>query len=630
MNNRLLKSIIIVFAVSVMAAILILGVTSFHAAHQNAIVRSEKETRTAVHVFTQNMDYYIDNCVNAARSVYSDSAFMTLLEKDHERLATISERNQILNYLRSIFYACASAEQIYFACPNLHQSFLYDPTYFTMTYGSIDEHQGVNFSSYLDIRVTSVHKLDSHGHTNTYTNSRLNDDVLTIWMPIYDLPKNSQLIAWVGIDVSSGFLMSNSLLQLDSSETVYITDGEDLIMSSSSTDVIGKKLPEVLGFDLSAVEGYALRNSTLVMGYEIPLQYCSWRLWKTVPLTRLYDHTFVMIGTLLIAFILLMLTVFIFNAYYIKRRLQPLRVMTDYMQRIAQDPSLDFKKTLTETVNYRYGEDEISELISTFDRMLKQLEHFRIREYELELAYDRSTLKMLQAQINPHFIYNTLQCFATNALRRQDREQYRMMTDFGQMLHYAMVLDPWMATLRQELDYVERYVKLQAMRFGSEDSMVCRVSKDAEKLSVPKMCLQPLVENAIVHGGLFRESGSRLEIEAGLDGAWLHVRVMDNGTPVTEQEARRIHERLKAIRDKVQTHHPKDVKAYYTEASSEMKQEGDSGMIGVENVYYRLLLAFSDAEMRIGANDWDGTTVSFSVCLAANTVRPTDQGEELP
>ena len=91
----------------------------------------------------------------------------------------------------------------------------------------------------------------------------------------------------------------------------------------------------------------------------------------------------------------------------------------------------------------------------------------------------------------------------------------------------------------------------------------------------------------------------------------------DNGEPVSEQTQRQLREKLERLRRQVRSHDISGEKDYFREASAGLEENGRSGLIGVENVYNRLLLLFSDVEMELYANDWGGTTVDLRLCLTS-------------
>lgn len=251
-------------------------------------------------------------------------------------------------------------------------------------------------------------------------------------------------------------------------------------------------------------------------------------------------------------------------------------------------------------------------MVTTFESMLSTIQYYIIQQYELELAYIRSTLKMLQAQINPHFIYNTLQCFATSALKKQDLEQYHLISSFGQMLHYAMVLEPVIVPLQAELDYVERYLALQQMRFKHEADISFSILPGTDICAIPRMTLQPLVENSILHGNILQVPGSILHIETQQIGNMLHVSVVDNGKAVSSQLAQQMHERVVCLRQTFLEHtaHANSQPAFVPLQDIFSRDAGGRASIGMENVLLRLLLNFGkDCEVSIFANDLGGTTV---------------------
>lgn len=621
MRNKLSQRILTAFSISIALAILFLVVTISHVAYQNAVNRYENETHATVNVFSQNMDYYIENCISAARAVYSNSELLSLLARQRETLPNQEERSAILQYLKTVHYACSSAIQIYIACPNLHQSYLYDPSVMMMTYGAIDTLSGNEpaFSSYLDVNIEPTHPIVNYGHKTVYFNQRQNMQVLTLWLPIYDLPKNSGPIASLAIDLPADFLLNNSKLTFDPKEQIFVSTQDNRIIAATDGQYIQQDISQVLpqtALDALQTQSCILSGKTLVISYDVALRYCSWKIYKLVPIDRVYDETWGMISLCMLLFVVLLILVFVINARHIRRQLTPLQKITDYMQTVASSKSPDKMGSLAEYMHYN-GHDEIQKLIDAFDWMMEALESYRIKQYELELAYDRSTYKMLQAQINPHFIYNIMQCFATNALRHQDIEQYRLLTSFGQMMHYAMVLNPYMVTLRQELDYVERYVNLQRMRFSSPDQMSWHAGPEALRLSIPKMCLQPLVENSIVHGKLFQKPGARLEIFAECSGDWLCISVRDNGEAISAETQKRLEKKLERLRSQTARRDTAGEKAYFREASAGLEEHGRSSVIGLENVYNRLLLLFSDVSMTIYSNDWGGTTVDLKLCLTS-------------
>ncbi len=612
-KNELMMRILVALCVSFLVAAVVLIVSIIHVAQKNAEERYERDTQTTVNVFSQNINYYIISSVNAVKAVYGNNQLLSLLEKRMDRFPNQSERDSILNYMKTVHYACSSAEQIYVSCPNLHQSYVYNPSIMNMTYENVQlaEETVPQFNSFMDVVIEPTHLRSSYGHQNTYSRQRQNDYVITIWVPIYNLPENTEIIACVAIDMPVDFLMNNTQIVSREGEVVMLISKEGKVIASNDLSLLDRSVSDIPKagkmMELPGRKGMIIEN-TMCLAYDVTLQYDTWRLLKLVPMVHIHDSTWKMMLFLLLLFFALLGLILLFNTSNIAAHLSPLRTVTEYMDKLTREQSWDRAVPMTETIGYS-KKDEIADLIASFDRMMAEIESYRIRQYELRLANDRATYRMLQAQINPHFIYNAIQCFATHALKQKDMEQYRMLSDFGQMMHYAMVLNPSMVSLKQELEYVERYVNIQKMRFRSSEPVEYDVAPDTLKLPVPKMCIQPLVENSIHHGGLFRESGSRLRISACSRDGYLWITVKDNGQAVSQEKKKEIQEDLDRLKQYVK-------ERTRQETIREVEEEQGHATIGLANVYYRMLLSFTDARMEVNANDWGGTTVGLYVSLS--------------
>lgn len=602
--------ILSVLTVSMTLCTLVVSVYFFSTVRSDAIERCERETETTVGVFTQNVNYYFDTCVNAARSVYSNNSLMTLLQ-DGSHLPDADQRDQIFGYLREVYYSLPSATQIYLASENWDRSFLYSPTDFTASYANLrmTNEQLPQFTSFLDVYIEPTHTETRYGHVVSFAKSRSNQ-VFTLWIPIFNLPQNDRVLAYLAIDMPIDFLIKNSQLAFRDNECIYIVDSDGQVVASNDHGSILQAVP----YSSPVKGGIFQQGSELVYTCDLALEYCSWSFVKTVPLENVYDTTWDVMMLYLVVFLLGMALVLVFNIFQIYRYIRPLKEMTAYMKQLVDARSWSTKETAP-ALAYR-DNDEIGDLVHMFSTMMGTMREFTIQKYEMELAYNRSILKMLQAQINPHFIYNTIQCFATNALKKQDLDQYRMLTSFGQMMHYAMVLDPYMVPLHQELSYIGRYIDLHKMRFESTDEVTYQVDPETRNIMLPKMSLQPLVENSIIHGQLFRSAGTVLCITARCRDGSLWVEVADNGVAVTPERARAVQERLRKVRERVEQGAPPEENGEILTLSELDDAPGKETSIGVSNVYYRLLVCFGQVQMEMHANELGGTTVSFTVPIA--------------
>ena len=158
-----------------------------------------------------------------------------------------------------------------------------------------------------------------------------------------------------------------------------------------------------------------------------------------------------------------------------------------------------------------------------------------VRESSLKAAAmaHEAQLKMLRYQLNPHFLFNTLNAISTLVLEHQTEPANRMVTKLSSFLRYSLDNDPMQRiTLRQELEALRLYLDIEKVRFEDRLQLELDIESGAETALIPTLLLQPLVENAIKHGIAQVESEGRLRIAARVFAGELLLEISDNGPGV--------------------------------------------------------------------------------------------------
>ncbi|GGG11284.1 sensor histidine kinase [Paenibacillus aceti] len=186
------------------------------------------------------------------------------------------------------------------------------------------------------------------------------------------------------------------------------------------------------------------------------------------------------------------------------------------------------------------GSDELAVLEDRFQEMVRQLDILWNQQYRYQLEVSTARLKMLQAQINPHFLFNTLQSIGSLAIKKNAPEVSDKIAELGAMFRYSMDIDTEEVRLQDELDHLNHYISLQMGRYQERIQFTQSCAEEALDLHIPKMILQPLVENSIIHG---IEKGEgigeiRVEIEAAEK---LLIRIIDNGRGFSPETIQEIH-----------------------------------------------------------------------------------------
>lgn len=182
--------------------------------------------------------------------------------------------------------------------------------------------------------------------------------------------------------------------------------------------------------------------------------------------------------------------------------------------------------------------DEMGRLAASFDRMTDEYRQNLARSVQRERELNETRLRMLQSQLNPHFLYNTLDCMKWLGVTGGVPQVAELAADLAALLR-AGISGSERITLEQELELVSRYLAIQEVRFG--DRFVCEIDVDERfrYLLVPKLVLQPLVENAIIHGVADSEEGF-IKLWAEEDAGELLLNVSDNGRGMPEDVLRRL------------------------------------------------------------------------------------------
>lgn len=215
------------------------------------------------------------------------------------------------------------------------------------------------------------------------------------------------------------------------------------------------------------------------------------------------------------------------------------------------------------------------------------------REAEL-LAKQQSRYSALQSQINPHFLYNTLESIRSEALIHHNTSVAKMTETLSRFFRYCISNQSDFITLRDEILNLNDYFYIQKYRFGERFSLDIQIDDDkALENYMPKMVLQPLVENAIFHGLENKKNGGRITIHSALTSNALYLWVSDNGIGMNAEQLKELHDRLL---------HPE------TSRLTAQKHKG----IAMTNINTRIQLQFgAEYGLRISSIEQKGTDIEI-------------------
>ncbi|HEX2861464.1 MAG TPA: sensor histidine kinase [Lacunisphaera sp.] len=158
----------------------------------------------------------------------------------------------------------------------------------------------------------------------------------------------------------------------------------------------------------------------------------------------------------------------------------------------------------------------------------REAEKRLLESVELGAMLQKAQLQALRSQLNPHFLFNTLHSIA-ELIHENPQRAEQMLLQLGELLHKSLKTQAIQVPLREELDFIRRYLAIEQMRLGDRLELVWNIEPAVEEALVPSLILQPIVENAIRHGIAASPRGGRLEITAARATGHLRLEVRDNG-----------------------------------------------------------------------------------------------------
>ncbi|PYI53347.1 cache domain-containing sensor histidine kinase [Paenibacillus flagellatus] len=305
-----------------------------------------------------------------------------------------------------------------------------------------------------------------------------------------------------------------------------------------------------------------------------------WKLVSIVPESRLADYTAVVAGAAIgVSLLGIAVTTLLIRRVAAKVTV-PVTRLASLMKRVELG-ELQPPERLEPTYI-----DEVDLLGRGFANMIARLNALIEEVYGKDIAQKQLQLDLLHAQINPHFLYNTLDMINCKALDAGDRDTSRIARLLATVLRFGLNKGQQVIALRDELKQAASYLEIQSMMHGE---LAYGVEADESLLDVPVIhfVLQPLVENSIVHGFRQRRTDRRIDIRASRDGDDLLVEVRDNGCGADA-------ERLNRLLAGVEPEGDAEAAAGEPSASSASSATGAGSGVGVRNVERRIKLYCGD------------------------------------
>ena len=305
-----------------------------------------------------------------------------------------------------------------------------------------------------------------------------------------------------------------------------------------------------------------------------------------------FDSMLALLPSTLTVVLVMLLLILLFARMFTGQFSERLTQLLDKMQQ-AESGDFSVKET------YLTGSDELSLIDTRLNRMLSRLEESVYVNYTLELEKLEAQLRALQLQINPHFLYNTLESLRVICLDGNPALVSRALEILASLFRYAVSHGNHdIVPFRQEIDQTENYVFIQKLRFPEMFEVFYDVPDELMDVHIPFFILQPILENAVLHGFYNCSRSGSIEVHAHMEDDHLIITVEDDGAGMDK-------ETLNALRSHL----------------NDFSFSGKQQHIGMKNVHQRLRLAYGPAYgLTITSSPRSGTRVTMALpCIQPDT-----------
>ncbi len=400
-------------------------------------------------------------------------------------------------------------------------------------------------------------------------------NMLSIYMPVYSVTKmiNEMGLLCIVIDDSifEG-LSENSSMSFDSE--MMLVDTANTIVSCTNGESVGTE------FEYFNMLKGSSGHFTVISDIYNYQKIGNWNYYivSRIPLMNIYRDSLLMIVLLIVLSVVVAYFGMVICKRILNRTYKPLDKIVKSMN-CAADGNLDIR------INIENVGIDFVNLGNGFNYMMGKINEL-VEQVKLEQQQmDQIKFNALQAQIQPHFLYNTLECIHWQA----SADGYENISDFVKVLaqYYRLCLSKGkdVIPLEQEIDHVRNYLYIQNIRYDNIIEYSIEVDEDCKSILIPKITLQPLIENSIYHGIKIREGRTgRIILKASKKEDDVYIEVSDNGTGMKESQIEKMN-------------------------CSISEYDKDFGY-GIRNVNKRIELMFGkEFGLHYQQNSWGGVTV---------------------
>ncbi|MFC0026192.1 cache domain-containing sensor histidine kinase [Neobacillus cucumis] len=372
-------------------------------------------------------------------------------------------------------------------------------------------------------------------------------------------------------------------------EEMVLLDSSNHVISTRDDSEIGKSFQyrdQLREKNYSNIFQISKKNYLIA---EHKISFTGWKLVSVVPYKQATNKVNSIFNKVIFVQVIFFSIFLVLMTYFLRTITKPISRLGNVAD-IVQQGNLNIRSHIR-------SKDEVGRLSKSFDLMLDRINE---KIHEIKATEERkrkAELDMLQAQINPHFLFNVLNSIRMKVLVKGDKESANMISSLSKLLRMTISKEKKIITLDEEIQIVLDFINIMNMRQKEKVIVEISISEEANTVMIPRFILQPIIENSIIHG--LSQSAGTIKVNTKVKGNETIIVIEDDGHGMDE-------EALKHLRRKITLANDADY-------SINKSKKGFSSL-GLSNVYERMYMTFGqEFKMEIKSEIGKGTQVILSI-----------------
>ncbi|OPG99505.1 sensor histidine kinase [Chryseobacterium mucoviscidosis] len=497
---------------------------------QKKINETSLQTITSIQT---NVELIIENVNNYSKMIFSDHNLQDLLRQG-DVYANLQTQAKVSTYLYNLMQAVPMIDSVHIYDNSGHR--------FTVGTEELPTFLEANVEEALWYKQALSNKgkyMLIHHASDAVPADPEDEQFVSFIRMIRDLDDTSPLgVLVMNIKGQSFAQAYANLITQDSFQIAILDEHNQIIVDNSTVDPSNTTFQEILAAHQDELEQHFKQRSsgslTLSNGsqkYAVSYRSDGQEHWKFISMNP-YDKVDTRNKSLVLLALLLLIingTVFFVSSFIISNSI--IKPIHKLLRSMNKAPSGNFRKVNVELNSY-----EFKQLFMGYNQMIEQIDQMLKRIMEEQNTIRRAELNTLQAQIKPHFLYNTLDSITSLALSGRNHQVCELLEALGTYYRMSVSKGREVITIGEEVEIVRNYMKIQSTRYQDTFDIEFRVDEDCSLLPIPKLVLQPLAENSLYHGIRPKGTKGTIWINASKTKDGVSLTISDDGVGMSDDE----------------------------------------------------------------------------------------------